>query len=195
MIISNKDRKFLSNLWRTLFARLRISMLYSTAYHSQTNDVSERTNQTLKIALRYYIQELHDSTLWITALWKFQSVFNNTRSAAIEKISNELLYEITLNLSLNISFMNNTLDNHDMLRKKTENVINWAQMINKIHYDRRHSLLFVKIDEWALLRLHHGYFISTSKYMTKKIFTQYVESFKIIQRVDQLTYRLDISFD
>jgi hypothetical protein len=38
-------------------------MLYSIAYHSQTNDVNERTNQTLKIALRYYIQKLHDSTL------------------------------------------------------------------------------------------------------------------------------------
>ncbi len=38
-------------------------MLYSTIYHSQTNDANERTNQTLEIALRYYIQELLDSTL------------------------------------------------------------------------------------------------------------------------------------
>jgi hypothetical protein len=195
VIISDKNKKFLSDLWRTLFTKLNVFMLYSTVYHSQIDDVSERTNQILEIALRYYIQELNDFILWITIFWKFQSVFNNTRLIAIEKISNELLYEITSNLSLNISFMNKILDSHDMLRKKIENVIDWAQMINKIHYDRRHSSLFLKVNEWALLQLHHDYFISESKNMTKKIFAQYVDSFKVIQRIDRLIYRLNISFD
>jgi transposase InsO family protein len=195
VIISDKDKKFLSDLWRTLFARLKISMFYSTAYHSQTNDVNERTNQTLKIALRYYIQELHDSTRWITALWKFQSVFNNTRSVVTEKISNELLYEITSNLSLNISSSNKIVDNHTQLRKEAQNVIDWAQMINKIHYDRRHSSLFLKMSEWILLRFHHEYSISKSKDMTKKMFAQYIEFFKIIQRIERLVYRLNVSFD
>jgi hypothetical protein len=194
MIISNRNRKFLSDLWRTLFTRLNVFMLYFTAYHSQTDDVSERTNQTLKIALRYYIQELHDSTLWITSLWKFQSVFNNTRSVVTEKTSNELLYELTSNLSLNISITDKTL-NHNQLRKETQNALNWAQMINKIHYDRRHSSLFLKVNEWAMLRLHHEYFISDSKNMIKKISTQYVESFKVVQRIKRLAYRLAIFED
>jgi hypothetical protein len=147
VIISDRDRKFLSDLWRILFVKLSVFMLYFTAYHSQTNDVSKRTNQTLKIALRYYIQKLHDLTLWIAALWKFQSVFNNTRSIVTRKTSNELLYEITSNLLLNISSSNKIVDNHTQLRKKAQNVIDWAQMINKIHYDRCHSSLFLKVDE------------------------------------------------
>jgi hypothetical protein len=68
-------------------------------------------------------------------------------------------------------------------------------MINKTHYDRRHSSLFLKIDEWVMLRLHHDYSISESKNMTKKIFAQYVESFKVIQRIKRLAYRLVISED
>ncbi len=71
MIIFDRNRKFLSDLWRTLFTKINVFMLYSTIYHSQTNEASERTNQTLKIALRYYIQKMLDSTLWISALWKF----------------------------------------------------------------------------------------------------------------------------
>jgi hypothetical protein len=180
MIISDKDRKFLSDLWRTFFTKLNVFMLYSTVYHSQIDDVSERTNQTLEIALRYYIQELNDFILWITVLWKFQSTFNNTRSIVTEKISNELLYEITSNLFLNISSSNKIVDNHMQLRKKAQNVIDWTQMTNKTHYIRRHSSFFLKVDEWAMLRLHHDYSISKSKNMTKKIFAQYVESFKII---------------
>jgi transposase InsO family protein len=85
VIISDKDKKFQSDLWRTFFTKLSVFMLYSTVYHSQIDDANERTNQTLEIALRYYIQKLNDSILWIATLWKFQSVFNNTRSAAIEK--------------------------------------------------------------------------------------------------------------
>jgi transposase InsO family protein len=126
MIISDKDKKFLSDLWRTLFEKLEIFLLYSTTYHSQTNDVSERTNHTLEIALRYYIQEFNDFILWITILWKFQTTFNNTRSIATKKISNELLYEITSNLLLNISSSNKTVDNHTQLRKEAQNVMDWV---------------------------------------------------------------------
>ncbi len=185
----------MSDFWPTLFAKLNISMFYSTVYHSQTNDVNERTNQILKIALRYCIQELHDSIRWIIALWKFQSVFNNTRFVITEKISNELLYEITSNLSLDISSSNKIVDNHTQLRKKAQNVIDWIQMINKLHYDRLHSSLFLKMNEWVLLRFHHEYFISKFKNIIKKIFTQYVELFKIVQRIERLVYRLNVLFN
>jgi hypothetical protein len=124
---------------------------------------------------------------------KISICFNNTRSVSTEKTSNKLLYEITSNLLLNISSSNKIVDNHTQLRKKAQNVIDWAQMINKTHYDRRHSSFFLKVDEWIMLRLHHDYSISKSKNMTKKIFAQYVESFKIIQRIDRLIYRLNIS--
>ena len=33
-LISNRDRKFLSKMWNTLFKHLKVILLYSTAYHS-----------------------------------------------------------------------------------------------------------------------------------------------------------------
>ena len=53
IMISDRNRKFLFDLWSTLFQRLSVKLLYSTIYHSQTNNVSKRTNQTIEIALRY----------------------------------------------------------------------------------------------------------------------------------------------
>ena len=50
-IISDRDPKFTSTLWRTIFARLETRLLMSTAYHPQTDGQSERTNQTVEIAL------------------------------------------------------------------------------------------------------------------------------------------------
>jgi hypothetical protein len=51
------------------------------------------------------------------------------------------------------------------------------------------------MNQWILLILHHEYFIFEFKNMTKKIFAQYIESFKIIQRIERLIYRLNVSFD
>ena len=47
VIISNRDRKFFSNLWSILFSQLDVKLLYSIVYHSQTNDASKRTNQII----------------------------------------------------------------------------------------------------------------------------------------------------
>ena len=59
-IISDRDAKFMSEFWRTTFRQLDISMLTSTVYHPQTDRQSERTNQTIKIALRFLLTELPD---------------------------------------------------------------------------------------------------------------------------------------
>lgn len=194
IIIFDRDRKFLSNFWHKLFINLDVSMFYFIVYHSQIDDASERINQSMKIVLRYYIQQLFDVSLWVFSLWTFQAVVNNIKSARTDKISNELLYEIISNRSLNLMKFSTKIDHfHDHLRKKTQNVINWAQMMNKVYYDRRHTPLFLKIDEWALLRLHHDYFVSSFKNMTKKVFAQYVDSFKVLKRINRLIYRLNIS--
>lgn len=52
VIISDRDPKFLVELWKIVFDKFEIKLLYSTAYHSQSDGQSERTNQTVEIALR-----------------------------------------------------------------------------------------------------------------------------------------------
>ncbi len=52
-IISDRDRKFTKELWQTLFEKLGVGLMYSTAYHPQTDGSSERTNQTVEIVLRF----------------------------------------------------------------------------------------------------------------------------------------------
>ena len=63
-IISDRDRKFLNELWKTLFSRLRIKLLYFIAYHSQTDGSNERINQIVEIAIRFWISILEDVTVW-----------------------------------------------------------------------------------------------------------------------------------
>lgn len=58
--ISDRDSKFMSELWQIIFQRLRTAILTSTAYHPQTDGQSKRTNQTVEIALRYFVTSNSD---------------------------------------------------------------------------------------------------------------------------------------
>ena len=61
IIISNRDKKFLSDMWIVMFTKLNVKLLYFIVYHSQTNDSSKRINQTLEIIFRFLINTLKHS--------------------------------------------------------------------------------------------------------------------------------------
>jgi hypothetical protein len=63
-IILDRDRKFLSAVWKTIFSRLNMKLLFSLSYHPQTDGQSERTNQSAEICLRYLIGALDDPKQW-----------------------------------------------------------------------------------------------------------------------------------
>lgn len=75
-IISDRDAKFLSEFWKGLFKRLDTKLLTATSYHPQTDGQSERSNQTVEIALRYLTVEYDEP--WVDKLPGRQLVLNNS---------------------------------------------------------------------------------------------------------------------
>jgi hypothetical protein len=46
-IISDRDTKFTSNFWKSMFVGFETKLLFSTSIHPQTNGKTERVNQEL----------------------------------------------------------------------------------------------------------------------------------------------------
>ena len=191
IIISDRDRKFLSDFWKSIFRALDIQLLYFTTYHSQTDDSSERTNQTVKMTLKHYMLSMKDSIKWSEILSRFQSVLNNSRFAFTSKSSNEVLYEFKSKQSLNLVASILELD-ISKTRMKIANVIVWIKLNRKHSYDKNHKSMFLQKEFYAYLRMHHEYFISLSKNMIIKWSQRRIESFKIIKRIENLTYKLKL---
>ncbi len=191
-IIFDRDRKFLIDLWKIMFDKLEVKLLYSTVYHLQTDDQSERTNQIVEIALRYHLSCMKKSSIWLICLITIQAQMNNFMTS-FEKISNEIVYEFSSLQSWN--FLKNLIASDDMTRtrKKVIDAIIWTQMTMKHAYDRRHQSLNMKVKDFVLLRLHRGYNISITKILRKKLSDQYAESFKILKKIESLSYRLNLS--
>ena len=54
-LVSDRDPRFTGNFWRELQHLLGTKLLFSTAYHPQTDGQTERANRTLKEMLRSYV--------------------------------------------------------------------------------------------------------------------------------------------
>ena len=193
-LITDRDPKFLSKFWAELFARLGVKLLYSTAYHPQTDGSSERTNQAVEIALRFFIHALEDPSLWPEVLPRIQSILNNTSSSTTGKTPNEIAYGYSPRRPLDL-LSDPLLPNTFQAHTDATDAISFALANQKAHYDQKHQPLFMKVGDWAMLKFYKGYSIPSSVGITKKLTQQYVGPFQVVERVGRLAYKLDVMGD
>jgi transposase InsO family protein len=73
-IVSDRDAKFLSQFWRTLWFKLGIKLLFSTTCHLQTDDQIEVVNRTLSTMLRAILKT--NLKLWEECLPHIEFAYN-----------------------------------------------------------------------------------------------------------------------
>ena len=77
-IITDRDKLFMSNYWKTISAAMGMKPKISTAYHPQMDGQMEQANQVLKTYLQHYINHTHSN--WVQLLPVAQLVINQHRS-------------------------------------------------------------------------------------------------------------------
>jgi len=187
VILSDRDRKFLSEFWSALFTRLGVQLLYSTAYHPQTDGQSEKTNQTVEIMLRFFIATLEKPTEWLRCLPRIQSELNNSK-ASTGSTPNEVVYGFTPNFI--IDYTADPDIDLPAARVDAADALDFAAMNMKYYYDRRHTAMFLAPGDYALLRLHKGYDLPSE--LNSKLSQQYAGPFKVLEKVGRLAYRLQL---
>ena len=56
-IVSNRDPKFTSNLWKGLFKGFRMSLNFSTTYHPESDGQTKRVNIVIEDTLRMHVMD------------------------------------------------------------------------------------------------------------------------------------------
>jgi hypothetical protein len=80
VIIFDRDPRFTSNFWRTLFRLLGTNLSFSTAFHPETDGQTERVNRVIEEALRPYVNARH--TDWDLFLTPVEFAYNNSSQAS-----------------------------------------------------------------------------------------------------------------
>ena len=197
VILSDRDPKFLSALWKEVFKTLDVDLLYSTAYHPQTDGSSERTNQTAEIALRFYLAGMSDIHQWPSILPRLQAALTNSTSASTKKSPNEVIYGFRLREPADLLTATTPLLDDETLaatrnaaRIDVRDCIAFAAMAMKRIYDADHQQKSFAAKNLVDLRLHRGYTLPGVK--NKKLQQQFIGPLRIKRRVGRLAYELDI---
>ncbi|GJR14590.1 hypothetical protein Tco_0797242 [Tanacetum coccineum] len=89
-IISHRDSKFTSHLWKSLNEALGTQLDMSTAYHPQTDGQGERTIQTLEDMLRACVMDFRKG--WDRHLPLIEFSYNNSYHTSIKAAPFKVLY-------------------------------------------------------------------------------------------------------
>eukprot|EP00873_Tetraselmis_striata_P011441 jgi/Tetstr1/431705/TSEL_021230.t1 len=79
-LISDRDPRFMSELWQDMFKTMGTKLNISTAFHPATDGQTERTNQTWEQVLRCYVHPLHDD--WVNHLTNVEFAINAAQSTS-----------------------------------------------------------------------------------------------------------------
>ena len=90
IVISDRDVKFTSTFWKTLFIGLGTQINFSTAYHPQTDGKTKQVNQILEDMLHMYIMQ--QPTRWEEYLHLVEFSYNNGYQESINMSPFEALY-------------------------------------------------------------------------------------------------------
>jgi hypothetical protein len=174
-------------------------LLVTTAYHPQSDGQSERTNQTVEMALRYLVNVRN--TDWAEYLAEVEFHINNSVSAATNVSPMEYLTGIKARtievaaLPSSSPAVTTWTEHRQTIRQEARDAIVYAQTKMAMYYDKNHQPLSMAIGNLAYVNLQKdigkpGYKLPIDS--STKLGPRRVGPFKILRKIGKLTYELDI---
>ena len=197
-IVSDRDAKFTSKFWKSLFQTMGTKLAMSTAFHPQTDGQTERANRTLEDMLRAFVSYRQND--WDQFLATAEFACNNAPNAstgmspfrvnygrdpynpytAITKIPDE----IPATTEFLEGLTNSTKIATDAL------VLAKANQERNANKSRRD--VSFEVGQQVLLSANHINLASQALRPTKKLQHRFIGPYKIIQKISAVAYKLEL---
>ena len=193
-IVSDRDRRFVSQFWKKLHMAMGTNLNFSTAFHPQTDGQSERTIQILEDMLRVCAIDFRGS--WEEHLPLVEFAYNNSYQASTQMAPYEALYgrkcrspicwdDIGERKMLGPEIVQHTVDKIQLIRERLRS----AQSRQKSYADTRRRKLEYQVGDHVFLR------VSPTKGVMRfgikgKLSPRFIGPFEVLERVGEVAYRL-----
>ncbi|MCO5586741.1 hypothetical protein L7F22_040683 [Adiantum nelumboides] len=198
-IISDQDPRMTSNFWRALFVNLGTRLDFSSAYHPETDGQSEIVNSTVLDLLKCYVSD--KQTEWEKYLPLVEFAYNNTIHSSTGKAPFEVIYgkphlpPILLTKD-KIFAADEFVQNIEAAYSQVRRAITRSQEKQKKAADKHRRRLVLQLGQYVLLKFPKARLKKQRQAKGKvvKLLTRYYEPFKIIDKINDVTFRLDLPY-
>ncbi|GJT61230.1 putative reverse transcriptase domain-containing protein, partial [Tanacetum coccineum] len=195
-ITCDRDGRFTSNFWRSFQKDLGTDISMSTAYHPETDGQSERTIQTFEDMLRACV--INFGKGWVKHLPLAEFSYNNSYHASIKAAPYEILYGRKCRSPVCWAEVGEAqLTGPKLIQETTEKIVlikqrmQAAQDRQKSYADRKRKPMEFEVGERVMLK------VSPWKGVVRfgkrgKLNPRYVGPFKVLAKVGEVVYRLEL---
>jgi hypothetical protein len=201
IIISDRAPTFIKGLFSRQHHAMGTKFHTTAAYWPQSDGQSERTNQTVSIAIRFVITEheqeddADDQWSWKEVLPHIQFSLNTSKNHSIGCTPYEYLMGFNPHQGFDLLFAQQTLSPEDYktlrlhYREEAEEALAFAKITQKDYYDRRHQPIELKPGDHAALVLHKGYKMKGN--LPKKVGYQRYGPLKVLEKIGKNAFRIE----
>ncbi|KAM7486464.1 hypothetical protein LguiA_002473 [Lonicera macranthoides] len=196
-IVSDRDAKFLSYFWKTLWGKLGTKLLFSTTCHPQTDGQTEVVNRTLSTLLRAIIKK--NLKLWEDCLPHVEFAYNRFVHSATKYSPFEIVYGFNPLSPLDLTPL--PLSERVNLDGKKK-----AELVKQIHEKARLSIerrteqyaqqankgrkkIVFEPGDWVWLHLRKERF---PEHRRSKLLPRGDGPFQVLERINDNAYKLEL---
>ncbi len=183
-MISDRDPRFTSHFRKALTDKLEVLQNLSTAFHPQTNGLSERKNQWVEQYL--HLVTSMDLKGWVHWLTLATTVHNNWVNATTGLSPNQILLGYNLILNMDEMFITSNALVESRSETMNQNCNNAIWALNKTSDQRRPPPSQYKLEEQVWLDASHLKLPHQKVKLTPKC----LRSFRITKEISPVAYHL-----
>ena len=196
VIISDRDPRFTSHVWQTLWKLSNTKLIISTAYHPQTDGQTERANRTLEDMLRHYVNDKHDD--WDEHLTAAEIATNMAKQSSTDFAPFELNYGHMPDMPLDIvngqprtaSTYENRIVRQQAYIKQAQDNLRTAIQHQEEYANRSRRSLDIKVNDEVMLRTRNLNLVLPGQ--SRKLIPKMVGPFKVMAAIGKVAFRLQL---
>lgn len=197
-LLSDRGRQFTSAIMTEVLSLLNTKSILTTAYHAQTNGLTEHLNRTISVMLSMYVDTKHtdwDQALDFVTFAYNSSVHSTTRFTPFflmygrEPLTPlEVLFNVpTLGVTNTSLYAKLLTDRLSKLRQMARDNIEQSQLCSEQYYNRKRRAVTFEVGDLVSV-----YFPTRSPGLAEKLLHRYHGPYRIVDVKSALVYEVEL---